>query len=89
MAFTGPNVIPTPSQLRSSYIYTVLKLFQPFEGKCEADVAPGKNEFDTPALSELVVLSTGGNFVPYPPQGHLAIYGDILSGHNSGGATGI
>ena len=22
----------------------------PFEGNCEADVAPGENEFDTPAL---------------------------------------
>ena len=31
-------------------MYTVLKLFQPFEGNCEADVAPGENEFDTPAL---------------------------------------
>ena len=28
----------------------VLKLFQPFEGNHEADVAPGENEFDTPGL---------------------------------------
>ena len=34
----------------SSYIYTVLKLFRPFEGNREADVAPGENEFDTPSL---------------------------------------
>ena len=36
--------------LRSSYIYTVLKLFRPFEGNRKTDVAPGENEFDTPAL---------------------------------------
>ena len=36
--------------LRSSYIYTALTLFRPFEGNGEADVAPGENEFDTPAL---------------------------------------
>ena len=34
----------------SSYIYTVLKLFRPFEGNCEADVATHENEFDAPAL---------------------------------------
>ena len=45
-----PNVISTPKQLRSSYIYTVLKLFRPFEGSREVDVAPGEKEFDTPAL---------------------------------------
>ena len=31
-------------------MYTVLKLFQPCEGNRKADVAPGENEFDTPAL---------------------------------------
>ena len=30
---------------------TVLKLFQSFEGNHEADVTPGENEFDTPALA--------------------------------------
>ena len=29
-------------------MYTVLKLFWPFEGNHEADVAPGENEFDAP-----------------------------------------
>ena len=52
VAFKGPNVISTPSQLRSSYIYTVVKLFQPFEGHREADVAPGENEFDSPDLAD-------------------------------------
>ena len=47
VAVKGPNVISTPSQLRSGYIYTVLKLFRPF-GK--ADVDPGKNEFVTPVF---------------------------------------
>ena len=40
----------------SSYIYTVLKLFRPFEGTREADVAPGENEFDTPALATQPLL---------------------------------
>ena len=31
-------------------MYTVLKLFRPFEGNGEADVAPGENEFVTPEL---------------------------------------
>ena len=31
-------------------MYTVLKLFQPFEVNLEADMAPGENEFDIPAL---------------------------------------
>ena len=31
-------------------MYTVLKLFRPFEGNCEADVVPSENEFDNPAL---------------------------------------
>ena len=53
VAFKGPNVISTPSQLRSSYIYTALKLFRPFEGNCEDDVASGENEFDTPGLYPL------------------------------------
>ena len=48
VAFKGPTVIATPWQLRSSYIYIVLKLFQPFEGNREADGVPGENEFDTP-----------------------------------------
>ena len=25
---------------------------RPFEGNCEADVAPGEKEFDTPALEQ-------------------------------------
>ena len=33
-------------------MYTVLKLFQPFEGNRVADVAPGENKFDTPALND-------------------------------------
>ena len=36
-------------------MYTVLKLFWPFEGNCEADVAPGENEFDTSVLNIVVV----------------------------------
>ena len=48
VAFKGLNVISTP--LRSSYIYTVLKFFRPFEGNHKADVAPSENEFDTPVL---------------------------------------
>ena len=28
-------------------MYTVLKLFWPFEGNHKADVTPGENEFDT------------------------------------------
>ena len=35
-------------------MYTVLKLFRPFEGNCEADVAPGENEFDTPGIKGIV-----------------------------------
>ena len=31
-------------------MYTVLNCIRPFEGDCGADVAPGENEFDTPAL---------------------------------------
>ena len=31
-------------------MYTVLKLFWPFEGNLEADVGPGENEFDTSGL---------------------------------------
>ena len=34
----------------STYIYTVLKLFWPFEDNRKADMAPGENEFDSPAL---------------------------------------
>ena len=49
-AFKGLNVISSPYQLRYSYIYTVLKLFRPFDSKHEADVAPGENEFDSPVL---------------------------------------
>ena len=39
--------------LRSSYIYTVLKLFRPFEGNLKADVARGENELDTSATHVL------------------------------------
>ena len=35
-------------------MYTVLKLFRPFEGNREADVTPGENEFDTPELDALL-----------------------------------
>ena len=35
-------------------MYTVLKLFRPFEGNREADVAPSENEFDTPILEDLL-----------------------------------
>ena len=52
VAFKEQNVISTLEQLRSSYIYRVLKLFCPFEGNREADVTPGENEFDTPALRD-------------------------------------
>ena len=31
-------------------MYTVLKFIRPFEGNCKGDMAPGENEFDTPAL---------------------------------------
>ena len=50
VAFKGLNVISTPLQLRSSYLYEVLKLFGLSEVNRKADVAPGANEFDTPAL---------------------------------------
>ena len=33
-------------------MYTVLSYIRPFEGNLKADVAPGENEFDTPALKE-------------------------------------
>ena len=33
-------------------MYTVLHYMQPLEGNCEADVAPGEDEFDTPGLEE-------------------------------------
>ena len=36
--------------LRSSYIYTVLILFRPFEGNRKADVAPSENDFDISAI---------------------------------------
>ena len=35
-------------------MYTVLKLFRPFEDNHEADVAPGENEFDILALKPSV-----------------------------------
>ena len=31
---------------------------RPFEGNCEADVAPSKNEFDTPAIGWRLLLET-------------------------------
>ena len=65
-AFKGQNVISTPYQLRSSYIYTVLKIFQPFEGNCKADVAPSENEFDTPALSCIARVLPRPLPRPYP-----------------------
>ena len=34
-------------------MYTVLKLFQLFEGNLKADVAFSENEFDTPVLAEV------------------------------------
>ena len=37
-------------------MYTVLKLFWPFEGHRKADVAPSENEFDTPALSTKQII---------------------------------
>ena len=33
-------------------MYTIPKLFRPFEGNLKVDVAPGKNEFDTPDLGD-------------------------------------
>ena len=42
------------------HLYSPL-LFQPFEGNCEADVASGENEFDTPVLHGCFVLP----YVPY------------------------
>ena len=37
-------------------MYPVLKLFWPFKGNHEADVSPGENEFDTPALHEVLEI---------------------------------
>ena len=37
-------------------MYTVLKLFWPLYGNCEADVAPRENEFDTPALGRELAI---------------------------------
>ena len=34
-------------------MYTVLKLFWPFEGNREADAAPSENGFDTPDLKQI------------------------------------
>ena len=42
VAFKGLNVIARPQQLRSSYMYTVLKLFRPFEGNHQAVWPPVK-----------------------------------------------
>ena len=42
-------------------MYTVLKLFRPFKGNVKADVAPGENEFDTPALTPCSVLFLAPN----------------------------
>ena len=50
--------------LRSSYIYTVLKLFWPFEGNLEADVAPSEDEFDTPKLDQMDVIYIYRTFYP-------------------------
>ena len=48
-----PVALPSSAQLlRSSYIYTVLKLHSAFEGNLEADVAPSENEMDTPGLEK-------------------------------------
>ena len=33
-------------------MYTVLNYIQPFEGNCEADVAPGENDFDIAAIEQ-------------------------------------
>ena len=43
------NVISTPEQLRSSYIYTVLKLFRPLKATARLMWPPVKMKFDTPA----------------------------------------
>ena len=43
-------------------MYTVLKLFRPFEGNREADVALGENEFDTPVLDSLFSRMLLGHF---------------------------
>ena len=48
--------------LRSSYIYTVLKLFQPFEGNLKADAASSENEFDTPDLNGLLIMENGSHY---------------------------
>ena len=45
------------NSLTVSYIYTVLKLFWPFEGNHEADVAPDENEFDTSALKPCSLIT--------------------------------
>ena len=37
-------------------MYTALKLVQPFQGNREADVAPGGNEFDTPAVGGVLIF---------------------------------
>ena len=39
-------------------MYTVLKLFWPFEGNHKVDVAPGESEFDTPALEYIFICLT-------------------------------
>ena len=46
----------TPLTVKGSYIYTDLKLFQPFEGNSEADVAPGENEFYAPVVKQCFAL---------------------------------
>ena len=50
-----PEAVPSsPLTVKGSYIYTVLKLHWLFEGNCEADVTPGENEFDTPAVAVIL-----------------------------------
>ena len=52
VAFKGPNVIL--GLYKRNYSLTRAKelYIWPFEGNLEADVAPGENEFDTPALKQ-------------------------------------
>ena len=49
VAFKGPNVILGLYKCNCSLTRDKELYIQPFEGHDEADVAPGENEFDTPA----------------------------------------
>ena len=51
VAFKGPNVILGLYKCNYSLTRGKELYIRPFEGNLEVDVAPGENQFDSPALT--------------------------------------